>query len=417
MINKKYIIVLPLWLLGLHSAGQNVSSPYSILGIGDIETGDAGRYSASAGASAARRDVNFYNFSNPASLSVMNYKAINFDISMRGRFSNFKLPGADTMTGTSKDFIVKRITLAFKLTPTLGIAAGLKPFSSVNYQYTQLASIADGSGSYIKYTDGSGGLYQSYFSAGKSIGKHLSVGATASWLFGSLQNNTEYYNAAINLDVIRESYNFYNAAGLQGGLQYYSKAGKKWQHSIGFTSAVFTTLKGESTSSYIESSDTLKTTDPATIQFKLPVSFSAAYTVANTSGFSFSIQGNYQKWPTQKLAYKNSFVQNAYGVSAGMEYSKKLGEGANTVEKYYAGWGVKMEQSYLLINNQHLTNYAFTLGGGSNLSRFVSVHAGLEIGRRGKSSLNQIQENYLQFSTGIVLKDFWFGTRKFGRYN
>ncbi len=416
-MNKKNIIAVLLCFIWLHGASQNVSSPYSILGIGDIETGDAGRYSASGDATTARREVNFYNFYNPASLSVMNYKAINFDLSFKGRFSNFKLPGTDTLTATSKDFIVKRITLAFKLTPTLGIAAGLKPFSSVNYQYTQVASIADGSGSYVKYTDGSGGLYQSYFSAGKSISKHLSVGATASWLFGSLQNKTEYYNNAINLDVIREEYKFYNAAGLQGGIQYYSKPGKVLQHSFGLTASVFSTLKGQNSTSYIESSDTLKEPDPVNIQFKLPVSFSAAYTISGNSGLSFSVQGNYQKWPVQKLAYKNSFVSNAYGVSAGMEYAKKIGEGGNTIEKYYAGWGVKMEQSYLLINNQHLTNYAFTMGGGTNLSRFVSVHAGLEIGKRGKHSLNQIQENYLQFSTGIVLKDFWFGTRKFGRYN
>jgi hypothetical protein len=416
-MKKKYFIVGYLFCVALSATAQNVSSPYSILGIGDIENNDYGRYSASGSASAARREVNFYNFANPASLTAMYYKAINFDVGFRGRVSQFKLIGTDTLTKASKDFIVKRITLAFKLTPTIGIAAGLKPYSSVNYQYTKLASITDGSGNYAKYTDGSGGIYQSYFSVGKAINKHLSIGATASWLFGSLQNSTQYYNPLINLDITKEENKFYNAAGLQGGLQYYSLPGKTWQHTIGITTSIFTTLKGQNTTEYIEGSDTIKRIAPENISFKLPLSFTTAYTIANKSGISFSLQGSYQKWPTQKADYKNSFVKDAYSLAAGMEYSKKIGEGINTIEKYYVGWGIKMEQNYLMINNKHLTDYSFTVGGGKNLSRYISVNAGIEVGHRGKAAFSQIQENYLQFNTGITLKDFWFGTKKFGRYN
>jgi hypothetical protein len=28
-----------------------------------------------------------------------------------------------------------------------------------------------------------------------------------------------------------------------------------------------------------------------------------------------------------------------------------------------------------------------------------------------------VQENYMQFSLGIILKDFWMGTKKTGRFN
>ena len=78
---------------------------------------------------------------------------------------------------------------------------------------------------------------------------------------------------------------------------------------------------------------------------------------------------------------------------------------------------VKMEQSYLVLNNQRLNNYAVTFGGGKNLSHLVSANAGIAVGRRGNASLSQIQENYVQFNVGITLKDIWFGTKKFGRYN
>ena len=99
------------------------------------------------------------------------------------------------------------------------------------------------------------------------------------------------------------------------------------------------------------------------------------------------------------------------------EYSKKVTNSKYTQEKFYLAMGVKMEQSYLVLNNNHLNDYAVTLGAGKNVSRFLSLHAGFDAGRRGSKSLNQIQENYYQFTIGFTLKAIWFGTRKTGRFN
>lgn len=410
---KKLFVTLFV-MAGITGAAQNISSPYSVLGIGDIENDDYGRYSASGGAAVARRENGYYNFSNPASLTAMNYKSIHLDFGFRGRSAKFLVPGTDTFTATTKDFIVKRITMAFKLTPSTAIAFGLKPFSSVNYQYSAINSISDGDAPYLKSTDGSGGLYQSYFSAAKQLNKHIAAGFTASWLFGALQNSTSYYNSNIGLDIIKNENKFYNGAGLQAGLQYFSSPLKKWQHSIGITGTAYTKLKGQNTVDYTENSTTIKTMDPEDISFKLPLSFSAGYSVKNISGISLHLQGSYQQWPSQKTGY-SSFTKDAYGLHAGMEYSRLLKEAP--VENYYIGWGVKMEQSYLMINNQQLNTYAATLGAGKNISKLITINGGLEFGKRGNSKISQIQENYFQFSLGITLKDFWFGTKRFGRFN
>mgnify|MGYP002381801722 CR=1 FL=1 len=414
-IFKRITGIFILTLATVSGHAQNTSSPYSVLGIGDIENDDYGRYSASGSAAVSRRENGYYNFANPASLTVMGYKSINLDFGFRGRISRFKLPGADTLTSPSKDFIVKRVTLAFKVTPSVAIAFGIKPFSSVNYQYNVITAIADGSAQYLKYTDGSGGIYQSYFSGAKQLNKHFSIGATASWLFGSLQNSTEYYNTNIGLDIIKNENKFYYGAGLQTGLQYYTATDKKWKHTIGITGSIYTRLKGQNTVDYTESGTALKTPDPEDISFKLPVSVTAGYSVKNINGIGLHVQGNYQKWPVQKLEYQNSFVTNAYNFNAGVEYTHNFKE--LPVESYYLAGGVKMEQSYLLIKGQNLNTYAVTLGGGKNISRLISLNAGLEAGKRGKYTFNQIQEKYVQFSFGVTLKDFWYGTKRFGRFN
>ena len=281
----------------------------------------------------------------------------------------------------------------------------------------EIAAVNDGAAAYIKYTDGSGGINQSYFSFAKQIKKRLSVGATASWLFGSLQNSTEYYNAFLGLDIVKNETLFYYGAGLQTGLQYYTLPGKKWQHTIGLTATAYTKLNGQNSSNYLENSVAIKTLDAQDIQFKMPLSLTAGYSIANNNGLSLNLQGTYTKWPVQKLNYKNSFTKDAYSINAGMEYSKRITTADAVIEKYYLAWGVKMEQSYLLLNNTYLNNYAIMMGYGKNISRLLSVNSGIEIGKKGAASLSQIRENYFQFSVGLTLKDIWYGTKKFGRYN
>lgn len=100
-----------------------------------------------------------------------------------------------------------------------------------------------------------------------------------------------------------------------------------------------------------------------------------------------------------------------------MEYSNRTNTGNYPIEKFYIGWGAKMEQSYLVVNGQRLNDYALTFGGGKNLSSFLTAHASVEAGKRGSSAMGQIKENYFQFNIGFTLKDIWYGTKRFGRYN
>ena len=150
---------------------------------------------------------------------------------------------------------------------------------------------------------------------------------------------------------------------------------------------------------------------------KLPVSFVAGYSIAKKSGLSLHVQGSYHKWPAQKLNYRTATVKDAYGLNAGIEYSKKIDISGYSIEKFYLACGVRMEQSYIAIKNSALKEYALTLGVGKNISPLISINANMEFGKRGQSSRNQIMENYLQYSIGITLKDLWYGTKKFGRYN
>lgn len=416
---SKFSLLFLIYCMQLRTPGisQNVTSPYSILGIGDVDTKDFGRYFITGNAAIARRDESAYNFSNPASLTSLPYKTIHFDIAMRGRSSIFSQPDEETSSDITKDFVIKRATLAFKLNQKTGIAFGIKPYSSANYQFNDEESILDGNTSYTKYTDGNGGINQVYASAGKVLGKHLSAGFTASFLFGSLQRSTQYYSSAISLNLLKQDYDFYNGANFQGGIQYYSLPGKKWTHVLGITSSVSTGLSGQLSSEYFEDGTSITKEITNNRTFKLPFSAGFGYSASKNNKLTLSLEGNYYSWKYQKVDYKNSYTHPSMRVSAGMEYSFKRNAWQGLVEKSFVGFGVNAENSYFRINDQKLWDYSVSFGGGINPLRSISVYSGVELGIKGQKNAGQIQEKYTQFILGITIKDIWIGTKKFGRYN
>lgn len=418
---KKYtgVIFFSILLLSINPlllVAQNVTSPYSILGIGDLDTKDFGRYFVSGSASIARRDAEAYNFSNPASLSSLPYKTMHFDVAMRGRISTFSSPEVDTVTRPSQDFIIKRVTLAFKLNQKTGIAFGFRPYSSVNYQFQLEQPILDGNTFYTKFIDGSGGINQVYFSAGTSLNKRMSAGFTASWLFGSLQKVTEYSSTSIFLDITKQENDFYYAGLFQGGFQYYSLPGKKWRHQVGITGSVSTNLSGELITEYTGSGVSIQKDIESGRNFKLPVTVGLGYSAVKNDKLTLSVEGNYYHWPYQEVEFSNSYTYPAVRISAGMEYSFKNKQWNNAYEKGFIGWGINAENSYIRIENDYLWDYSLSLGGGLNLKN-VSLYSGIEVGIKGNKGKAQIRESYTQYVLGITLKDIWIGPKISRKYD
>lgn len=416
-MKKNLPLLILLFIPFVHQA-QNITSPYSILGIGDVETKDFGRYFITGNTAGSRRDAASYNNANPAAFTALPFKTMHFDVAFRGRSSYYTLPADGERTDISKDFTIKRGSLAFKVTKKTGFAFGFQPYSTVNYQYNETAKITDGNESYLKLTEGTGGINQFFVSVGRSFGKHVSAGLTSSWLFGSLQRNTTYYSSSLALDILKEDRDFYTGGHFKGGLQFYSAETnhRLWKHTIGLTGSISTGLKGQLTSSYTENSVLLVKNLIDNRRFELPVQAGISYTATHKNKLSLSAEGNYYYWKYQDLDYKNSYTAPAFRFSAGMEYSFKQTTYQGLLEKTFLGWGLHAEESYMRINGKPLRDYSVSFGGGFSPARSISLYGGVEIGIKGDRA-GQYRENYTQFIFGVTVKDIWLGTKKFGRYN
>lgn len=416
----KYLAIVGLIFIASSSYAQNTTSPYSVLGIGDVDTKDFGRYFSSGNASLGRRDAGALNFSNPASLTALPFKTMNFDITFRGRTSTYKYPDFDTTLGKNKDFVVKRIFFAFKLDKKSAVSFGLKPYSSVNYQYYAYGKIADGDGTYVKTIEGDGGIHQLFGSYAREFGKHFSAGITGGFLFGNLYKNTTYTGTDLSYSITKKEYDFYNGANALLGLQYYSSDTKKWQHRVGATAQVATKLKGILTTEYYEGTSTtaLTTTQEDNKGFKLPISYGLGYSATYKKKLALSLDGNYYNWPTQSLSSTSNYTTGpSFRISSGIEYSKYAKSFNGMIEKYYLSMGSTVQNSYINLDNNKIWDYSFSFGGGITVTRGTNIYGGMEFGTRGNRNLGQIRENYTQFVIGLTMKDIWIGPRYTRKYD
>jgi hypothetical protein len=312
--------------------------------------------------------------------------------------------------------VVKRVTMAFKVNNKTAFAFGLRPYSSVNYSFSQQVAILDGSTSYQKYIDGSGGINMVYFSLARSLGSRLSFGVTGSWMFGSLINKTQYVGNNILLTIKRRETDFYYGANLHGGLQWYPNWGKNWKQRFGVTATLATKLHGQLYTEYLQDTTHVSTNWGPVHYFELPLSVGFGYSAQIHDAWSISLDANYYNWKQQTVNYNNSYTAPNGRVSLGLEYSFRKRAYGTIFERSYLSLGVMAQDHYIHILGNPMWDYSVSFGGGYLLTRKVMAQAGVEVGRKGNLSLSQIREHYTQFMLGVTFKDIWIGPKYTRRY-
>src|SRR5665647_356051 len=135
LVKTKMIIMAAGCLIGLPVllSAQNNSSPYSVLGIGDIENSYFNRYTGMANAGVALADDRYINNSNAASLTQLREHFYSFEISTRFKQIVYSGAGITAPDNKTTDFAVRRINLAARISKRWGSSIGLMPFSTAAF--------------------------------------------------------------------------------------------------------------------------------------------------------------------------------------------------------------------------------------------------------------------------------------------
>ena len=118
------LLILPFYSISVYA--QNVTSPYSIIGIGDLEQSYFNRTSGMANTGIAYSNNNFVTINNPASISYLTNQLFLVETAARGKY--VKYSGTGVTAGLSaKDFSIEKLTEVIRIKKWWREAEGLMP--------------------------------------------------------------------------------------------------------------------------------------------------------------------------------------------------------------------------------------------------------------------------------------------------
>ncbi|MEP7279314.1 MAG: hypothetical protein ABI813_11770 [Bacteroidota bacterium] len=393
----------------LHS--QITSSPYSILGIGDIENNYYNRTGGMANTGQAYRSEKFLINNNPASYTALQQQFFSFELSARGQFINYYGSPLNGSSASDKDFTIKRLSVGTKITKWWGSSAGLMPYSSSNYLFSYPKNIRGTNASVPATVDGNGGINQVYWGNAFQPFKHFSIGIHAAYLFGSLSETESLATENLPTSLATTLQTFYKNFNFTYGAQYYTALSKNWDLSIGGTYTPTHKLAADATITVTNNETQISSTTnlKKNVDFKLPEASGFGFSITKNKKYTLNGDYKYAAWTATNYTGANYSLKNSSRASLGFEISNKTSFFNTLYEKSYLQAGIYYGNSYLDINNHQLKEMGLTLGYGVNSKKNpkLGVSLGLDVGQRGTQQADLIKENYVNFTLTVTYRDLW----------
>ncbi len=132
---KRSILLSLLTIMSFGVMAQNNFSPYSQLGLGDLEDGYYNRTSGLANTGIAYRSNRFLINNNPASFSALADQYFTMEMALRGQFISYAGQPVAPASTQSGDITFRKLVMGIKPAKHWGSSIGLLPFSTQNYEF------------------------------------------------------------------------------------------------------------------------------------------------------------------------------------------------------------------------------------------------------------------------------------------
>lgn len=399
--SRKKSFIVSFLIVAVFSAGQLKSqttyAPYSMLGIGEIETRDYSRTSGMAGVGLAIRDYDYLNPINPAGLTALDSLRFVFDISASLKQSSFSSRGKSENTFNGN---FQKIAFGFRASPIWSLAVGVKPFSNVGYEIYKSLDIEGSTQTKGIHIEGSGGLYSTYISNALKVGKHVSLGITSMYVGGTIMQNENQVD-----------YSFVKKSRTS---QFYSVFGGQYEKKnlvLGVTYGYKQKLTFDNTTEIYDSDNKLinEENGRSSTQF-IPQNLGLGISKSG-SKFIWGIDYQYQQWKGLDSGVDNIKIVDLHQLKAGVGYTPKTNfTRYKTQSQYQVGAGVS--RSYIQMDGKNTLSYSVSIGYSRPIpNRFGSsslVNIGLEYGNTASSATNFIRESYVLLTLNYTLFETWF---------
>ncbi|MDP3352233.1 MAG: hypothetical protein Q8S44_00645, partial [Flavobacteriaceae bacterium] len=321
--------------------------------------------------------------------------------------------------------------LGFPIGEKMGFSFGLMPKSSVGYNLYIENKDSNDEITDITLLKGNGGTNRVFTGVGYNVLKDFNIGLEAEYVFGNIENQTIKQVRDVQLATKYLNTNYLNGFGLKLGTNYKTKIYNEIKLYTGLTVSLendLNTDRKEYIYSLTYSNGTEIPRDTAYFHeakssivkpLKTAIGLGVGKNEKWFAGLEYSFQ-DALKFNTGVLTTAKAQYQKSSKLSVGGFYTPNYNSISSYWNRVTYRVGMKFEQTGLMVNattnpNQYtgIDDFGITFGVGLPIGNQLSnVNLGFEIGKRGKTDLGLIQENYFNIKVSLSLNDKWFNKAK-----
>ena len=452
---KVVVVTIAVAMLGVSEAsaqgGAAVTaySPYTMFGIGELQTIGTAQSRAMAGVGVAWRSTQMPSIANPAGYSATLQKSFLFNVGIEGNFlqnTQKQYSAGGDYTGVAKNgknsVNIHEIAIQFPLAKGLGMGLSLMPYSSVGYKMSfldQSDEIAGNVGAASYTYSGDGDVTEVKLGIGWEPFKNFSIGIAAKYYWGKISHNytSEVVNNIVGsgsyLSVMGDDEYAISNFKFQVGLQWNALSNDKHLLTFGATYDYGGGLRPKVTKKLVlnNSYETEVVRENGISQMQLPHSVKAGVMYQNPK-FMAAAEYEFQAWGGGNSGRFEEKVNNnmtvkyvdTHTAKVGFSYTPNRFDVRNYFNRVSYRVGLRYSNYYQAYNGHGIPQYAVTAGFGFPL-KFMgtsSIDVSLEYGLRGSHALmntapkiGMIRQDYFKVGLGFSLfgEDYWFVRPKY----
>ena len=410
------------------TSGNN--SPYSRYGYGTLADEGQGFNKGMAGAGLAISGKDVLNRQNPASYAKIDSLTLLFDIGASFTTAHMSMNGKSV---NPQNTTVDYVQAGFRLFKNIGFSFGMRPFTTIGYNFVSNRSLddIDGYGEKVHQATylGEGGTHMVYGGLGWSPLGRLAIGLNASYLWGDYSHTSRVTFSDATIQSLGRQYSGNISTWLLDfGAQYSLKLNKNNQLGIGLTAGLghnvretATLTNRKYTSSASIGSDTITLPNA----YEIPMSYGVGLALTHKERLTVSADYTLQMWKDcrypelvntpngQVFQIGNSSFANRQKISIGAQYVPNP-EGLVMRDHFIYSAGITYATPYYKINgNNGPKHYGATLGIGLPIFNRDSpkpsiLHLTAQYEHVATSQKNYIKEDYFRLCLGLTFNARWF---------